>query len=278
MQFRGLTVGSAALLDLPVLHREWYDWTMADGPRPSFLSAPVRWYLMGADQWRDAPSLEAITTEYHKYYLAADRNPTSVFASGRLQGTPGQGSGSYVYDPTDTSSAMVQAQMDPQDVTDQRLVLARDGRQLVYHTRPFSDDIDIAGFFRLRAWIAIDQPDTDFQASVYEVRPDGVCVLLTSDRLRARYRTDPARPILIDTTEALPYDFNGFTFVATRVSAGSRLRLVFDSIDSIYRQKNYNSGKDVSDETMADARAVTVTLVHDDQRPSALEVPIAAPE
>ena len=37
---------------------------------------------------------------------------------------------------------------------------------------------------------------------------------------------------------------------------------------------SYNSGKAVSDESMADARAVTVTLLHDSAHPSTLYVPL----
>ena len=58
---------------------------------------------------------------------------------------------------------------------------------------------------------------------------------------------------------------------------GSRLRLVVGPVNSIYSQKNYNSGGDVSAESVRDARAVTVKLYHDRARPSALFVPIGQP-
>ena len=40
--------------------------------------------------------------------------------------------------------------------------------QPVYDTPAFERDTEISGFFKLEAWIAIDQPDTDFGVSVYE--------------------------------------------------------------------------------------------------------------
>jgi hypothetical protein len=48
--------------------------------------------------------------------------------------------------------------------------------------------------------------------------------------------------------------------------------------NSILLEKNYNSGRDVADETKADARPVKVTLFHDARRPSALYVPLGAAE
>jgi hypothetical protein len=46
----------------------------------------------------------------------------------------------------------------------------------------------------------------------------------------------------------------------------------------IQNQKNYNSGGEIADETIADSRTVTVTLFHDAKRRSALYVPVALQE
>jgi len=51
---------------------------------------------------------------------------------------------------------------DSEDLTDQRADYARRGKLLVYHSAPFEKDTEISGFFKLSAWIGIDQPDTDF--------------------------------------------------------------------------------------------------------------------
>ena len=44
--------------------------------------------------------------------------------------------------------------------------------------------------------------------------------------------------------------------------------------NSLYSQKNYNSGGVVSEESMSDARQVKVRLFHDAAHPSALYVPL----
>ena len=54
--------------------------------------------------------------------------------------------------------------------------------------------------------------------------------------------------------------------------------MVISPMDSIYSQRNYQSGKDVSAETAQDAHTVTVTLYHDKAHPSALYIPIAQAE
>jgi hypothetical protein len=47
---------------------------------------------------------------------------------------------------------------------------------------------------------------------------------------------------------------------------------------NVYSRDVINSGKPVFEETMADARAVTVTLLHDKAHPSALYVPMGQPD
>ena len=61
-----------------------------------------------------------------------------------------------------------------------------------------------------------------------------------------------------------------------RVAKGSRLRLVIGPVNTVTMEKNYNTGGVVAAESGKDARKATVTLYHDETRPSALYVPIAA--
>jgi len=278
----GLKFGKASLLDLNDLHRQWYDWTMKAGARPEFLKDRVAYYVLGngAEEWRYAASLEAVTAEQRPWYLGSvEGRANDVFASGTLEATAPRGGrpDRYVYDPLDTSTAAVQAVEVPNSLTDQRLALQQSGKMLVYHTPAFAQAFDIAGFFRLSAWLALDQPDTDFYVAVFEILADGSAIFLADDVLRARYRAGDraARPVERGRVER--YDFARFPFVARRVQEGSRLRLIVAPLNSLFAEKNYNRGGVVAEETGADARTVTVTLYHDAGHPSALYVPIAAP-
>jgi uncharacterized protein len=87
---------------------------------------------------------------------------------------------------------------------------------LLIAVAPFDKDTEVSGFFRLSAWIAIDQPDTDFAVTVYEIREDGSATLLTSQVLRARYRESAREPKLIRTRAPLRYDFEHFTSCRNR--------------------------------------------------------------
>jgi len=274
-QVGGLTFGPASLVDIAKLHVDWYAWTMNDGPKPDFLKQHVAYYVTGAEQWRYAESLDAVTKEQRSLYLDSDGSANDVFRSGSLSDSPRNGrADSYVYDPRDTGIAALEEKLDPSSLIDQSLTLANKGKLLVYHSAPFAQDTEVSGFFSLAAWISLDQPDTDFSVAIYEIRGDGSAVLLTRDIQRARYRQGPRRSVLINTREPLKYQFDGFTFVSRRIARGSRLRLVFAPVNSIYAQKNHNSGKAVADESTADSRPVTVKLFHDATHLSVLRVPI----
>ena len=275
----GLKFGQASLVDIPALHVQWYAWTMQGGPKPQFLQKQVAYYVMGAERWRYADTLEGVTSESRPYFLDSVSNASDVFDAGTLGANNARGKPDhYVYDPHDVSYAHVEATTDPSDLTDEQAILTHSGKQLIYHTAPFEKDTEVSGFFKLSAWLGIDRPDTDFSVSVYEIRPDGTSILLTQDMLRARYRESAREPKLVTTRTPLKYDFDHFMFVSRQIAKGSRLRLTLSPVNSIMAEKNYNSGGEVAAESMQDARPVTVTLYHDRAHPSALYVPFGQPE
>ena len=93
--------------------------------------------------------------------------------------------------------------------------------------------------------------------------------------MRARYRDSIRDAKLVKPGEINRYVFDGFTFISRRLAKGSRLRLVVGSINTIYVEKNYNSGGEVAKESAKDARTAHITLYHDAQHPSFLELPLS---
>jgi putative CocE/NonD family hydrolase len=273
----GLKFGKACLLDLNQLHREWYDWTMKGGARPKFLEKRVAYYVAGAEAWKHADSLEAIPAKAERLYLASMHGAaTDAFHSGTLSHTkPGKSPPArYVYDPLDVRPADREREPTKNEVTDQGHALNLFGNGLVFHSEPLREAAEITGYLKFVAWIALDVPDTDFAVKVYEVKPDGSSVALADDRKRARYRESLRKEKLVTKGAIERYEFDSFNFFSRRLEKGSRLRVVFSSPNSIYLEKNYNSGGEVALESREDARTAHVALYHDDEHASYLEVPI----
>lgn len=148
------------------------------------------------------------------------------------------------------------------------------GASTKYHSDPFAEDTEVTGYLKLAAWIAIDVSDTDFSVSVFEIQPDGTSIQLTQDLMRARFRESLREQKLVQPNEINKYEFDGLFFFSRRIAKGSRLRLLINSPNSIYLQKNYNSGGVVSEESGKDVRTAHVMLYHDKDHASYLEIPI----
>ena len=281
----GVKFGPVSIVDLNDLHRQWYDWTMKNGTKPEFLKNQVAYYLLapgnsGANgEWKYADSLESFTANPKTFYLdSKNGDANGVFRSGALtEKQPNQGADQFVNDPLDTRRGENVEGVEPNEKTagiDQRfaLCIANDG--LVYHTEPLPNETPLIGFSEVTLWVSIDTPDTDLAADLYEIQPDGTSIALWSDIRRLRYRESLREAKLVKPGEIVKCEFAPGLFVARRLMKGSRLRLVLYSPNSIFWQKNYNSGGVVADETAKDARAAHVKVYHDATHASAIQLPL----
>jgi uncharacterized protein len=287
-EFAGIKFGSAAVVDLNDLHRQWYDWTMKGGAKPEFLKDQVAYYLLapgntGANgEWKYADSVETLTANPRTFYLnSKSGDANGVFRSGLLtEKQPSEGSDAFVYDPLDTTRGETVEGIDPKEKTagiDQTYALSIGNDGLVYHTDPLPNETPLVGSPALTLWLSIDTPDVDLSADLYEIQPDGTSIAIWSDIRRLRYRESLREAKLVKSGEIVKCEFNPGLFVARRLMKGSRLRLVITSPNSIFWQKNYCSGGVVADETAKDARTAHVKVYHDATHASALQLPLREP-
>jgi putative CocE/NonD family hydrolase len=281
----GVRFGSAAIVDLNDLHRQWYDWTMRNGPKPEFLRNKVAYYLLAPGnsgvngEWKYADNLETLVANPKTFYLdSKNGDANGVFRSGSLtEEQPSEGSDAFTYDPLDITRGERVDGTDPKEKTagiDQTYALSIGKDGLVYHTEPLPNETPLVGCPQLTLWVSIDTPDTDLQAHLYEIQPDGTSIVLWSDIRRLRYRESLREPKLVKPGEIVKCEFAPGLFVARRLMKGSRLRLVISSPNSILWQKNYNSGGVVADETAKDARTAHMNVYHDPEHASTIQLRI----
>jgi hypothetical protein len=272
----GLKFAEASALDLNKLHDEWYAWTMKAGPKPEFLKKRVAYYVMGAEVWKYADSLETIANGALTLYLSSSGAASDVFHSGTLLGTKGNSPtpDSWTYDPLDNRPGEAEPEENPSYLTSQTGVINMFGQGLIYHSDAFAAATEISGFTKLTVWLTMDVPDTDLAVGLYEILSDGSSILLSSATMRARYRESLRQEKPVSPGKAEKYVFDNFTFFSRQVAKGSRFRLAIGSVNSPSVEKNYNSGGVVAKETGKDARTAHIQLLHDAEHPSALELPI----
>ena len=121
----------------------------------------------------------------------------------------------------------------------------------------------------------MDVPDTDLEADVYEILPGGDSVYLTGATMRARYRESLRQEKLVTPGK----DRKNTCSITSHFFQGASRREAVCGCSCIARtatgtEKNYNSGGVVALETAKDAKTAHVTLVHDAEHQSTLELPV----
>ncbi len=287
----GLKFGPSAMVDMDELHRQWYEWTLAGGKKPELLKDRVSYYVAGpgTEDWRWAPSLEEIPAQTVRYHLGSDGRANDAFHSGSLTQERQKGAewASWTQNPRDShklsllprvfhgmAGEIFEPEILLQNVRDQRFVMEMDGDGLVFHTPPIKEPIEIIGEPRLEIFMQIDTPDADFEVRLYEILPDGTSIALSDDLKRARYRNSLRKAEPVPTGKPVRYMFDSFQFVSRRIARGSRLRLLITSPNSIYLERNYNSGGETVRESAVDAHTATIRLYHSKERPGILILPI----
>ena len=275
----GVAIAPAGVIDMTALDLAYYDWTLRGGPRPAFLKDHVAYWVMGADEWRYAPSLDATGASPVVQHLAATSGQATAFGKpGPLQTrAPAPGTAAYRYDPKDLSKTDRQGLFRGAYLTNDAFVRRIDGNGLIYETEPYAKGVEIIGKPRLSLWAAVDAPDTDIKAELYEVKKDGSSLWLSTDRIRARYRNSPSEPSLLKPGKVELYDFNQFIWTARRLAPGSRIRLVISAPDAIQTQRNGDTGGAVAEEKLSESRATVVTVHQGGRYDSRLTLPSKAP-
>jgi len=275
-EFGGHEFGDEMMFDAFALDRDWYRWTMADGQRPDFIEDRVTYFVAGGNQWKSAPSLEQVHDSEMVLELGADRARHDVFHSGVLAEAPDTNSAysQYVYDPLDTGKA--ERGVADDYIVDQGEVMHTAGDGLIFHSQPFDAPTEISGYLRLEAWVEMDVPDTDINATLYEIRADGTSIALAGETLRTRHRDGLREVRMMAPGVVEKLVFERFYWFSRLIAEDSRLRLFIRPANGLQQQRHYNTAKPVHEQTAEDARTATVRLHHSDEHSSRLVLPIVS--
>lgn len=270
----GLAIPDVAVIDMDKLHADWYDWVLGRGPRPALLKDRVTYFMMGADEWRYASTLEAASSgQTLKFFL--EGTPEDVFHSGHLNEKPAgtEPPAVIISDPRELPELDVAKYAADEDLKSQFRAFQK--RAITFHSDPLLKDTEVAGQMQLNLVVQADAPDFDLWAQVLMVLPDGSAIKLGEDVRRARFRDGYYKVELLKPEQVVEIPFE-FSWMARRIPAGARLRLTIAPLNSPSYQKNYNTGGRIGYERSENARVAHIELFHDAERPSRLTLPLAA--
>jgi putative CocE/NonD family hydrolase len=255
--------GEQAGLDYDTLVLDWCD-RHARGIDVAAPDPPVRLFVMGANNWREARDWPVPSSPMAYFLRAGGRLSTEAPGAAESADT-------YVSDPMHpVEDPHFEAGLGPHD---QRPLESRRD-VLVYSTPPLDEDVLVIGQIECRLWIASSAVDTDFLCRLLDVEPAGPAWNLVSptlEVLRTRYRESeaepqwlaPDRPVEIVLRTALS---------ANRFLRGHRIRLHVMSSFFPHLDRNPNTGEvSATASRLVPARQ---TVFHDASRPSRIMLPI----
>jgi putative CocE/NonD family hydrolase len=273
----GVSIPETAIIDMQKLHADWYDFALGRGPLPQLLREPVAYYMLGADEWRYAKTLESASSGKTLTLFLADSagTPEDLYHSGKLvlKARDAEPPANILSDPHELPELEFAKYAANEDLTSQFGAFQK--RAITFHSDPFTQDTEIAGHIQLSLTCTADAPDFDLWAQLLMVLPDGSSVRLGEDVRRARFRNSQFKEELVKPRQLvqIPFEFN---WLARRIPTGARLRLTIAPLNSPNYQKNFNTGGRMGYENIKDARIANIKIFHDAKRPSQLMLPLAA--
>jgi uncharacterized protein len=261
---QGYEVDSAALIDVRELRYQWFDHVLKDGMLPPQLKDRVNFEVMGANEWRHAASLEAMskgtlrfyleggTGERHRLMLRKAVHPTVTRQTVSL---------------TDRSDF---AWTPPADFISRGLATHN---AVLFVSDTLAKVTEFNGQFSGRLDFTVNKMDMDLNITLYELTPGGDYIYLFNPtyEFRASYARDRVNRHLLKAGERQELLFKSERLTSRRLQPGSRLVMILGISKRPDREINYGTGGDVSEESIADGKIPVKLQWHSD---SYIDIPV----
>ncbi len=269
--------GPSALIDFENYQLRWFDrWLKNPDAAASAAydrEPQVRIFLMGKNEWRDAPDWPLPGTQFVKYFLSSAGKANTLRGDGTLRTHPPADrtpADHYRYDPANPVPFLMgatYAQVGGPD--DYREVETRED-VLVFSSEPLDKPQLICGPIKGHLSAASSATDTDFMVKLLDVHPDGFAQRLTDGMVRARYRLGGDKPSLIEPGKIYEYDVDLWN-TCQQFAAGHRIRIEVASSAFPKYDRNQNTGDPLG--KSATLKVADQTLYHDPAHASYVVLP-----
>ena len=263
--------GPTAVINYDEVVLRWMDHYLKGMSNGVDREKPVRYFVMGRNQWRDAdqwpPAAKAMPA-----FLAPKTDGTY---SGRLQTMPFENQYSFsefvsdpalpVVNPYDSSGAH-----DYRKLSDRADVLTFDSAVL-------QEDTEVTGPIKARIFVSCDCRDFDLWARLLDVFPDGTAMNLMSPGLdvqRASYRDLSRGRQLLSPGQIYELKLENL-ITSNMFPQGHRVRLQISASFTPNFSRNLQSGK--SEVSSVEMNKAHVRIFHDTTHPSQVLLPVIPP-
>jgi len=228
-------------------------------------SPPIKYFVMGSNQWQSANIWPPEGVTENTLYLAEGGKLTA------RKGSDGVKPDGFVSDPLNPVPTLGGAGLDPNVPTgshDQRDKVESRSDVLCYTTEVLDSDLTIAGRVKLKLYVSSDRVDTDVAVRLTDVHPDGRSMLVTDGIQRMSLRDSVREKKLLTPGQVYAVTVT-MPDTAMTFLKGHRIRVSVSS--SNYPRYDLNSNNGLS---KGDALVASNLLFHETKYPSALLLPV----
>jgi putative CocE/NonD family hydrolase len=272
------SVGNARW-DYDALVYGWFDiWLKGQDTEQLLDTLPrVRYYTMGANEWRSAESWPPTAAQPVTYYLDSGGNANTLHGDGVLTTTPPERDrpDRFTYDPMDpvmsyggnvccTGNAVRGGALDQREMEEREDIL-------VYTSEPFPDGVEVTGAIDITLFVSSNVRDTDFTVKLIDVAPDGTAYNLDETIQRARYREGYDREVFMEPGEVYEIALGPLS-TSNFFAPGHRIRIEVSSSNFPRFTRNLNTGAPVWSDT--EPVVANNAIHHSAEYPSVVRLPV----
>lgn len=243
----GYKVDADALLNTRKITYEWLDYILKNGPKPEILKDRINYQVMGANEWRSAPSIDKMSNGFLKMYLTDHKSGKFYSLNDKKPAKI-----SYLSQEVDFADRQIQNNDYYPDPIIKKEIDTTNG--YVFISDPLKEPLLVNGSFLGEIKASINKKDMDVGITLYEVTPEGEYFHLAYFIGRASYAKDPITRNLLKPNKIETIPFSNTRVVSKQLRKGSRLLITLNVNKNAFSELNYGTGKVVSDETIKDAK------------------------
>ena len=260
----GYQIDPVANIHIHEIIFQWFDYILKGGKKPEILKDKVNYEVMGGNEWLHKPSLAKMNNDTLRFYLSNQQSGDHYILSNQKPLKKEFLTETVDFADRKTSNTFYHADTIIYNKLDK-------SNGLVFMSDPLKKSLTINGCFLGKMNAAINKKDFDYNINLYEQTPQGKYFYLSYFMGRASYAADHSVRKLLQPGQVTALPFINSYFTSREISAGSRIVIVLSVNKSQDNQINYGTGKDVSSETVKDAREPLQVKWYND---SYMEVPV----
>jgi putative CocE/NonD family hydrolase len=251
----GYQPDKVSAIDIVELRYQWFEYIFNHGAKPALLQDMVNYEVMGANVWKHAPSIPAMADQRAKFYLSGGpdnkyRLTQAPAAAAPVMQTVNLADRSDA-GRTNFAAANVDNWNGNKSIVGSKIETPNG---FTFVSEPFKTAVELSGFFSGHLDFVTNKKDFDLNIQLYELKADGEYLQLSYYWARASYIKDRSRRELLVPGMRQRLNFESNMLTSRQFEVGSRLAVAISIIKRADAQINYGTGKDVSDETIADAK------------------------